>query len=127
MPSGIPHPTAHAAVAVAAIETLTLIVLCKYAEETGATSYSSMVSRELGPSAGTALSVLLYVYLLLSCTAYLIIAGDCLGPLLAGVAGPGAADAWWAGRQVVVAAVGLGVALPLSLPRTLGAVAGACC
>lgn len=79
------------------------------------------MNAKLGPGAGAALALVLYVYLLLSCTAYLMIAADCLCPLLAGAAGP---DAWWAGRQAVVAAVGLGVALPLSLPRTLGAVAG---
>ena len=79
------------------------------------------VNAKLGPGAGAALALLLYVYLLLSCTAYLMIAADCLCPLLAGAAGP---EAWWVGRQAVVAAVGLGVALPLSLPRTLGAVAG---
>lgn len=79
------------------------------------------VHAKLGPGAGAALAPVLYVYLLLSCTAYLMIAADCLCPLLASAAGP---DAWWASRQAVVVAVGLGVALPLSLPRTLGAVAG---
>lgn len=76
---------------------------------------------KLGPGASAALAPVLYAYLLLSCTAYLMIAADCLCPLLTSAAGP---DAWWAGRQAVVAAVGLGMALPLSLPRTLGAVAG---
>lgn len=80
------------------------------------------VHAKLGPGAGAALAPIMYIYLLLSCTAYLMIAADCLCPLLAAAGGP---DAWWAGRQAVVAAVGLGVALPLSLPRTLGAVAGA--
>ncbi len=79
------------------------------------------VHAKLGPGAAAALAPVLYVYLLLSCTAYLMIAADCLFPLLASAA---ASDAWWASRQAVVAAVGLGVALPLSLPRTLGAVAG---
>ena len=74
--------------------------------------------KTLGPAAGAGLAVVLYIYLLLSCTAYLIIAADCLCPLLAGGGGGGA---WWAGRHAVVAAVGLGVALPLSLPRTLEA------
>lgn len=77
----------------------------------------------LGRKVGTALSVILYVYLLLSCTAYVIIAADCLCPLLAGALGP---EAWLASRPVVVAALGLGVVLPLSLPRTLGAIAGEC-
>lgn len=190
----------------AALEAGTLLVLCQRAEAAGgaATSYSALVSRELGPGAGTALALLLYTYLLLvgllddgepllllasncswcsspvclvrlsavggearalgrrslssaarprsmepvlelplrprplaapshtlpptlpptqSCTAYIMIAADCLGPLLGGLAG--APDAWWAGRQAVVAAVGLGACLPLSMPRTLGAVAGA--
>lgn len=57
-----------------------------------------------------------------SCTAYVMIAADCLVPLLGGLAGT--PDAWWAGRPAVVTAVGLGACLPLSLPRTLGAVAG---
>ncbi|PRW39208.1 transcriptional regulator [Chlorella sorokiniana] len=108
-------------VAVAAVETATLCVLCAYAEESQATSYSGLVHAKLGPGAGAALAPIMYIYLLLSCTAYLMIAADCLCPLLASAAGP---EAWWAGRQAVVAAVGLGVALPLSLPRTLGAVAG---
>lgn len=77
------------------------------------------VEEMLGPKAGAALSIIMYLYLLLSCTAYLIIAIDCLVPLLAGAFGP---DAWWAGRQAVAAAVGLGVLLPLSVPRTLGAI-----
>ena len=50
-----------------------------------------------------------------------MIAADCLCPLLAGAFGPGA---WWAARPAVVAGLGLGVVLPLSLPRTLGAISG---
>lgn len=79
------------------------------------------MEKALGPRAGAVLGVLLYIYLLLSCTAYLMIAADCLCPLLAGAFGPGL---WGGARSAVVSAVGLGVALPLSLPRTLGAVAG---
>lgn len=79
------------------------------------------VRRVLGDQAAMALSLLLYVYLLLSCTAYVMIAADCLCPLLGAALGP---DSWLAARQVVVAAVGLGVVLPLSIPRTLGATTG---
>jgi amino acid permease len=74
----------------------------------------------LGPGASLFMSVVIFLYIWGSATAYLIILGDCFAPLLAGLLG----QAWYTQRDVVILAISCATILPLCFPRTLSAIAG---
>ena len=75
----------------------------------------------LGPAAGLLMSLLLGLYIWGSASAYLLILGESLRPVLVAVLGEGA---WYTSRSAVIAGASTIFILPLCFPRTLTAIAG---
>ncbi|KAG2500250.1 hypothetical protein HYH03_001828 [Edaphochlamys debaryana] len=98
-------------------EGLTGYVLSKFAERYQARTYVELVRRALGRKLAVFLSTILVVAMFGSCVAYLIIMADNLTALFGAFGLP----PWACDRQVVVAAIGFLVELPMCLPRDLGA------
>ncbi|KAL4457498.1 hypothetical protein ABPG75_012363 [Micractinium tetrahymenae] len=101
---------------VAATEAFTLYVLSRFAEHTGARSYSALVHQMLGPGGSLAMIAVIFAYCFGSCIAYLIIVGDSFRPLLLEAFG----HAWWTSRAATIAGLGCAVILPLSFKTQLG-------
>ncbi|EFJ53128.1 hypothetical protein VOLCADRAFT_127346 [Volvox carteri f. nagariensis] len=100
-------------------EALTLYVLSKFAERYSAVTYVELVRRALGRKLAVLLSAVLVVAMFGACVAYLIILADNLTSLAAAAGLP----VWISDRHNVVAVLGLGVLLPLCLPRQMSALA----
>ncbi|GLC38252.1 hypothetical protein PLESTB_000940900 [Pleodorina starrii] len=106
-------------VAVGTVEALTLYVLSKFAERYSAVSYVALVRRALGRKLAAALGGVLVVAMFGACVAYLIILGDTVTSLVAGAGMP----SWASDRHLIIGLLGLGVLLPMCLPRQMGALA----
>ncbi|GIM01936.1 hypothetical protein Vretimale_6647 [Volvox reticuliferus] len=100
-------------VAVGTVEALTLYVLSKFAERYSAVTYVELVRRALGRKLAALLSAVLVVAMFGACVAYLIILADNLTSLAAAAGLP----LWLSNRHNVVAVLGVGVLLPMCIPR----------
>lgn len=83
------------------------------------------VLKGLGPKYSEAMSWVILLYLFGSCVAYLIIVGDTFGPLLRHyVVHPWDLPAAFGDRRAIIVFSSTLIILPLSLQRTMGALAG---
>lgn len=100
----------------AGAQAVTLYTLSKFAERYDADTYSVLTRKTVGRKLSAALSASLVIYQLGSCSAYLIIIGDTISPLLQHGFGE---DAFFAGRQFVIIFFAIFIIMPLCFPRNL--------
>lgn len=98
----------------------TVNVLSKATIRTKSNTYSQLAEKTLGKPFSLLVSVFLLLNQLGACIAYMIIVGDTV-EIMASVYG--ASGGFLTGRKFAIAASSLVILLPLSIPKTLGAVA----
>jgi sodium-coupled neutral amino acid transporter 7/8 len=109
-------------VVVGSLQSFTLYVLSRWAEQTGSSSYGTLVYRALGPNVSIVVNIVVFVYLYGSAVAYLVILGDCLTPFARLCFGP--VGTWYTNRKVLTTVFSTAFILPMcfgNLNSTTGA------
>lgn len=107
---------------VASLQSFTLYVLSRWAEQTGSSSYGTLVYKALGPKVSVIVNIVVFVYLYGSAVAYLVILGDCLTPFARLFFG--SVEAWYTNRKVLTTLFSSAFILPMcfgNLNSTTGA------
>jgi amino acid permease len=102
---------------VASISLFTLNVLCRGARVYRASSYQELVRKSIGRVASHVVSLILVVYIFGTCVACIIVAADAFTEVNARCFGSNFPIL--ANRELIVSATSVGIALPLSLLRSV--------
>ena len=100
----------------ASITLFTLNVLCRGARVYRASSYQELVRKSIGRVASQVVSLILVVYIFGTCVACTIVAADAFTEVNARCFG---SNSFLTNRMLIVSATSVGIALPLSLLRSI--------
>lgn len=105
----------------AVLNTLSMVVIARCCELSGAFSYKDMAKAALGPVGGTVVTAVMAVYTLGSCVSFSVLLGDFLPALVCEDGCNTPAQQLFGQREVTMVMAGVLVLYPLCLPRQLNA------